>query len=50
MLSVPLTVRERVIGALNCYTTQPRHFSDSEVALFPRWPTRPRSPSKTRNW
>jgi two-component system, sensor histidine kinase PdtaS len=34
MLSVPLTVRERVIGALNCYTTQPRHFSDSEVALF----------------
>jgi signal transduction protein with GAF and PtsI domain len=34
MLSVPLTVRERVIGALNCYTTQQRHFSDSEVALF----------------
>jgi GAF domain-containing protein len=34
MLSVPLTVRERVIGALNCYTTQPRHFSESEVALF----------------
>jgi signal transduction protein with GAF and PtsI domain len=34
MLSVPLTVRERVIGALNCYTTQPRQFSDSEVALF----------------
>ncbi len=34
MLSVPLTVRERVIGAMNCYTTQPRHFSDSEVALF----------------
>ncbi len=34
MLSVPLTVRERVIGALNCYTTQPRQFSESEVALF----------------
>jgi signal transduction protein with GAF and PtsI domain len=34
MLSVPLTVRERVIGALNCYTTQPRAFSDADVALF----------------
>jgi len=34
MLSVPLMVRERVIGALNCYTTQEKHFSDSEVALF----------------
>ena len=34
MLSVPLTVRERVIGALNCYTIQPRRFSEAEVALF----------------
>jgi two-component sensor histidine kinase len=34
MLSVPLTVRERVIGALNCYTTQPRAFTPPEVALF----------------
>jgi two-component system, sensor histidine kinase PdtaS len=34
MLSVPLTVRERVIGALNCYTTQPHIFSDTEIALF----------------
>jgi two-component sensor histidine kinase len=34
MLSVPLTVRERVIGALNCYTTQPRAFGEAEVALF----------------
>lgn len=34
MLSVPLTVREKVIGALNCYTTQPRTFSEAEIALF----------------
>ncbi|MCC6188339.1 MAG: GAF domain-containing protein [Anaerolineales bacterium] len=34
MLSVPLRVRERVIGALNCYTTQPHVFGDAEVALF----------------
>jgi len=34
MLSVPLTVREKVIGALNCYTTQPHVFSEAEIALF----------------
>jgi two-component sensor histidine kinase len=34
MLSVPLTVRERVIGALNCYTTYPRAFGEAEIALF----------------
>jgi two-component sensor histidine kinase len=34
MLSVPLRVRERVTGALNCYTTQARAFSEAEVALF----------------
>lgn len=34
MLSVPLTVRERVIGALNCYTTEPHQFGEAEVALF----------------
>ena len=34
MLSVPLTVREKVIGALNCYTTQPHPFTEAEIALF----------------
>jgi len=34
MLSVPLTVRQRVIGALNCYTTEPHQFGEAEVALF----------------
>ncbi len=34
MLSVPLMVRERVIGALNCYTTRLRAFGEAEVALF----------------
>ncbi len=34
MLSVPLMVRERVIGALNCYTTRPRNFRAAEIALF----------------
>ena len=34
MLCVPLTVRRRVIGVLTCYTAQPHHFSEEEIALF----------------
>ena len=34
MLAVPLIVRERVIGVLNCFTTEPHHFSEAEIALF----------------
>lgn len=34
LLSVPLSVRERVIGVFNCYTASPRDFSDEQVALF----------------
>jgi signal transduction protein with GAF and PtsI domain len=34
MLSVPLIVRDHVIGVLNCYTTEPHTFSEAEVALF----------------
>jgi GAF domain-containing protein len=34
LLCVPLTVRERVIGVLNCYTAQPHRFTDDEIALF----------------
>lgn len=33
MLSVPLIVRERVIGVLNCFTTEPHTFSEQELAL-----------------
>lgn len=34
LLSVPLTVRERVIGVLNCYTAEKRHFSAEQRTLF----------------
>ncbi len=34
MLSVPLIVREHVIGVLNCYTAEPHAFSEQEIALF----------------
>jgi GAF domain-containing protein/anti-sigma regulatory factor (Ser/Thr protein kinase) len=34
LLCVPLTVRERTIGVLNCYTAEPHRFTDDEVALF----------------
>jgi signal transduction protein with GAF and PtsI domain len=34
MLSVPLMVRDHVIGVLNCYTTGTHTFTESEVALF----------------
>ena len=34
LLCVPLAVRERVIGVLNCYTATPHHFSPDEISLF----------------
>jgi two-component system, sensor histidine kinase PdtaS len=34
LLSVPLSVRERVIGVFNCYTDQERAFSEEQQALF----------------
>jgi signal transduction protein with GAF and PtsI domain/anti-sigma regulatory factor (Ser/Thr protein kinase) len=34
MLSVPLIVRDHVIGVLNCYTAEPHAFAESETALF----------------
>ncbi|MBL8055408.1 MAG: GAF domain-containing protein [Anaerolineales bacterium] len=34
MLAVPLIVRERVIGVLNCFTTEPHTFTEKEIALF----------------
>jgi signal transduction protein with GAF and PtsI domain len=34
LLSVPLVVRERVIGVFNCYLDRPHHFTDAEIKLF----------------
>ncbi len=34
MLSVPLIVRDTVIGVLNCFTAEPREFSPEQIALF----------------
>lgn len=34
LLAVPLIVRERAIGVLNCFTTTPHVFSEKEIALF----------------
>ncbi len=34
MLSVPMCVKDRVIGVLNCYSSSQRRFSDTEVKLL----------------
>lgn len=34
LLSVPLVVRDRVIGVFNCYKSRPHQFADSEVQLM----------------
>lgn len=34
LLCVPLRVRERVIGVLNCYTGEPHTFTAQEIGLF----------------
>ncbi len=34
LLSVPMSVRDRVIGVINCYTSVPHHFSETEQNLF----------------
>ncbi|HEY6102014.1 MAG TPA: GAF domain-containing protein [bacterium] len=34
LLSVPLMVRERVIGVFNCYLDRPHRFTDPEIKLF----------------
>jgi len=34
MLSVPMMVRERVIGVINCYTTFPYRFKKSDIDLL----------------
>jgi signal transduction protein with GAF and PtsI domain len=34
MLSVPLTVKDKVIGVINCYTSYPHKFSETERAVL----------------
>lgn len=34
MLSVPMSVRDRIIGVINCYTSKPHEFTDTEKNLF----------------
>jgi signal transduction protein with GAF and PtsI domain len=34
LLSVPMVVRGRVIGVLNCYTSYPHHYTDTEEAIL----------------
>lgn len=34
LLSVPLTVRERIVGVLSCYTDAPHDFTPKEIDLF----------------
>jgi signal transduction protein with GAF and PtsI domain len=34
LLSVPLVVRDRVIGVFNCYKDRPHRFTDAEIKLF----------------
>jgi len=34
LLSVPLVVRDRVIGVFNCYRDRPHRFTDAEIKLF----------------
>ena len=34
MLSVPMCVKDKVIGVINCYTSYPHKFTNSEVEVF----------------
>ncbi len=34
MLSVPMMVKKKVIGVINCYTTSPHEFAKSEISLL----------------
>ncbi len=34
MLSVPMSVKDRVIGVINCYTSVPHQFTETEKNLF----------------
>jgi signal transduction protein with GAF and PtsI domain len=34
LLSVPLTVKGKVIGVLNCYTSEPHNFTETEIKVL----------------
>ena len=34
MLSVPMIVKDRVIGVINCYTSEPHQFTETEINLL----------------
>jgi len=34
LLCVPLTVKGKVIGVINCYTSQPHDFSETEISIL----------------
>ena len=34
LLSVPMSVKDRVIGVINCYTSEPHEFTETEKNLF----------------
>jgi two-component system, response regulator PdtaR len=34
LLCVPLTVKGRVIGVINCYTSEPHDFSETEISIL----------------
>jgi AmiR/NasT family two-component response regulator len=34
MLSVPMTIRGQVMGVVNCYTSDPHNFTETEMNLF----------------
>jgi len=34
LLSVPMSVKGKVIGVINCYTSKPHNFSDTEVEIL----------------
>lgn len=34
MVSVPMTVKQRIVGVINCYTTSPHHFTKNDINLL----------------
>lgn len=50
MVSVPLRVRDRVVGVLNCTALAPRLSRPPTSACSPPWPPRPPWPSTTPTW
>ncbi len=34
LVCVPMVIKGRIIGVLNCYTSKPHHFTDEEVSLL----------------